>query len=80
MAAKKNLRSSKTSKMPASTLNLGDLVEIRDSGGMRGQIVEFRGPLGPAGANIYRIRVRRKPKSTFIELREDQLEPVAVEA
>jgi hypothetical protein len=60
-------------------LKPGDLVEIRYSGGQRGRIVEFRGALGPNGANIYRIRVRRKPKAIYVELPEDQLKPVPVE-
>jgi hypothetical protein len=58
----------------AQTLKLGDRVKILHSGGMRGRIVELRGPLGPGGVQVYRVRVRRKPKSTEIEVREDQLE------
>ena len=34
---------------------------------------ELVGPLGPGGAQIYRVRFPRKPKSMYIELREDQL-------
>jgi hypothetical protein len=60
----------------AESLKVGALVNIRDSGYRRGRIVEFRGPLGPHGARIYRVRVRRKPKPTYIELREDQLEAI----
>jgi len=58
---------------PAVLFNLGDRVKIRLSGGMRGRVVELRGPLGPGGVQIYRVLVRRKPKPTYIELREDQL-------
>lgn len=75
----------KTSKSPKTIavkglriLNLGDLVEIRHSGGQRGRIIEFRGPLGPKGSNIYRVRIRRKPKATYVELPQDQLKPVQV--
>ncbi len=54
---------------------VGDLVKIRDTGYRRpGMIVEFRGPLGPGGVLIYRVRVRRKPSPAYIEVREDQLE------
>jgi hypothetical protein len=59
--------------------NLGDRVKIRNSAGMKGRIVELRGPLGPGGAQIYRVQIRRKPRA-YIEVREDQLEiipPVA---
>jgi hypothetical protein len=59
---------------PTLLYNLGDRVKIRLSGGMRGRIVELRGPLGPKGAQIYRIRIRDRVRPTYIEVREDQLE------
>ena len=59
---------------PAVLFNLGDSVTIHRSGGMRGRIVELRGPLGPGGIQIYRVLIRRKPEPTYIELREDQLQ------
>jgi hypothetical protein len=59
---------------PAVVFNLGDRVKIRRSGGMRGRIVELRGPIGPGGIQIYRVLIRRKPEPTYIELREDQLQ------
>ncbi|HEV3255706.1 MAG TPA: hypothetical protein VG013_02380 [Gemmataceae bacterium] len=43
-------------------------------------IVELRGPLDPRGMQIYRVRVRRKPKPAHIELREDQLVLIPPEA
>jgi hypothetical protein len=52
----------------------GTFVRIRDSGYHRAQIAEFRGPLGPKGARIYRVLVERKPRRVYIEVREDQLE------
>ena len=55
-------------------------MKIRHSGGMKGRIVEWRGPLGPGGAQIYRIRVQRKPKPVYIEVREDQLEVLPAKA
>jgi hypothetical protein len=54
-------------------LKVGDLVRIRQSI-LRGRIVEERGPLGPGGMLIYRVRIPRKPKSSYIEVRADQLE------
>jgi hypothetical protein len=65
-----------TVKKSSQSFNLGDWVEIRHTTHMRGRIVELRGPLGPGGAQIYRVRVERKPKPTFIEVREDQLVPL----
>jgi hypothetical protein len=59
---------------------VGDLVKIRNSGYPRGRIVELRGPLGPGGAHVYRVRVRRKPKPLYVEVLGDQLEAVATAA
>ncbi len=61
----------------AEHLPMGSLVKIRNSGLRRGRIVEFRGPLGPGGARIYRVRVRRKPTPAYAEFREDQLELIS---
>jgi hypothetical protein len=52
---------------------VGDLVEIRNSGYPRARIVELRGPLGPGGAEVYRVRVRRKPKPMYVEVLGEQL-------
>lgn len=57
-------------------LSVGTLVNIRHSGYGKSKIVEYRGPLGPHGAHIYRVRVRRKPTPAYIEVREDQLEVI----
>lgn len=63
-------------KNEAAPLKVGALVNIRNSGLRRGRIVEFRGPLGPGGALIYRVRFGRKPTRAYIEVREDQLEVI----
>ena len=60
----------------SSRLEVGTLVSIKDSGYRRAKIVEYRGPLGPGGAHIYRVRVRGKPHPAYIEVREDQLEVI----
>jgi hypothetical protein len=61
--------------MPANgagpQFKLGDQVKIRHSN-WRGPIVELYGALGPGGAQIYRVRYRRKPPA-YVEVREDQL-------
>jgi hypothetical protein len=59
---------------PTLLFRVGDRVRIRRSGGLRGRIVEWRGPLGPKGEQIYRVMVRCKPRPSYIEVREDQLE------
>jgi hypothetical protein len=65
-------------KKAAEPLKLGDRVAIRNSD-LRGRIVELRGPLGPDGAQIYRVRYRRKPNPAYIEVREDQLSRIATD-
>ena len=61
-------------------LKVGDLVKIRHSDYRRARIVELRGPLGPGGAEVYRVRVRRKPTPAYVEVLADQLEPVETPA
>jgi hypothetical protein len=62
-----------TEKKDAEPLKLGDRVKIRNSGFPRGRIVEVRGPLGPGGKQVYRVRVRRKATPMDVEVLEDQL-------
>jgi hypothetical protein len=62
----------------SSAIKVGDRVKIRSPGGLVGRVVELRGPLGPRGAQIYRVRFGRKPPA-YIEVREDQLEPIPAE-
>jgi hypothetical protein len=60
---------------------LGDRVEILSAAGpthFRGRIIELRGPLGPGGAQVYRIRIGRKPgKPLYVEVLGDQLKLLA---
>jgi hypothetical protein len=58
---------------PPKTFQLGDRVKILHATGWRGRIVELRGPLGPGGAQIYRVYLGRIPDPTYIEVRGDQL-------
>ncbi len=52
----------------------GTVVRILNSGYGQAKIVEYRGPLGPKGTPVYRVRVQEKPRHVDIEVREDQLE------
>ena len=61
-----------TKKNAAETWNLWDRVKIRYTD-WRGRIVELLGPLGPGGAQVYRVRVPGKPKPMFVEVLGDQL-------
>lgn len=54
-------------------LPVGTVVKLLNSGFGKCKIVEYRGPLGPGGARIYRVRVRGKPNPAYTEVREDQL-------
>lgn len=56
-------------------LNIGTVVRVRNSGYGPARVVEFRGPLGPNGARVYRVLVRNKPQPAYIEVLEEQLEP-----
>lgn len=58
-------------------LKIGTPVKILNSGYGPATVVEFRGALGPKGARVYRVRVREKPWSAYIEVREDQLETIS---
>jgi hypothetical protein len=52
----------------------GTVVRILNSGYDRAEVAEYRGPLGPKGARVYRVLVQKKPRRVYIEVREDQLE------
>jgi hypothetical protein len=67
-----------TQELP-EPLKVGTFVRIRDSGYGRVQIIEYRGPLGPKGARVYRLMVRKKPKPAYIEVVEEQLEVESAE-
>jgi len=51
----------------------GTVVKILNSGYRRAIIAEYRGPLGPKGARVYRVLVQKKPRPVYIEVLEDQL-------
>jgi len=63
-----------TTQNPNEPLKIGTIVRIRNSGFGRARIVEYRGPLGPKGARVYRVQVRKKPQPAYIEVLEEQLE------
>jgi hypothetical protein len=65
-----------TTQNQTEPLKIGTVVKIRDTGYGLARIVEFRGPLGPKGARVYRVQVRRKPSPAYIEVLEEQLEAV----
>jgi hypothetical protein len=67
------------SKGASEPLKIGTVVKIRNSGYGPARVVEFRGPLGPGGMRVYRLRVRKKPQPAYIEVREDPLETVEAE-
>jgi hypothetical protein len=58
---------------------VGDRVRILHAGWDPGPIVELRGPLGPGGAQVYRVRYRGKPRPAYVEVLEDQLVLVSEE-
>jgi hypothetical protein len=52
----------------------GTVVKILNSGYGRARIAEYRGPLGPKGARVYRVLIEKKPRRVYIEVLEDQLQ------
>ncbi len=62
--------------MTTGNLPIGTTVKIRNSGYGPARIVEYRGAIGPKGAKVYRLRVRKKPKPAYIEVLEDQIEMI----
>ena len=64
----------KKATKPVPVFQLGDYVFIRHTHWPRGRIIELRGPLGPGGCEIYRVRIGKKPYARITEVRGDQLE------
>lgn len=64
-------------RTPSSPLfNLGDRVRILHSGNQWGRIVELWGPLAPGGVQAYRVRIHGRSRPTYVDLGENQLEPL----
>jgi hypothetical protein len=66
------------SNQKPDSIKAGDRVKIlhgtgRESG-LVGRVIELRGPLGYKGAEIYLIRIPRKPKPAYVEVPAEQLE------
>lgn len=51
---------------------LGDRVQISNFPGMKGRIIEFRGPLGHKGRELYGVELEYSDYTSYIEVpRED---------
>lgn len=63
---------------PAATVYAcGDRVRIVSAPDLFGCVAELRGPLGPYGTQIYRVKIDgAKSKPVHVEVREDQLEAI----
>ncbi len=54
---------------------VGDRVKMKPpSNELVGRVVEYRGPFGGNGAEVYRVKLRGGRHPSYIELRADQLE------
>lgn len=51
----------------------GTRVKVRHTNGIKGRVVEWRGPLAPGGVQVYRIRYGPKGARQYAEVRRDQL-------
>lgn len=54
----------------------GTIVRILNSGYGPAMIVGYCGELGPQGARVYSVRVRKKPRPVDVEVLEEQLEKI----
>lgn len=61
---------------PTHVFTIGDMVEVLHLG--PGKIVELRGPLGPNGAEVYRVMYRTWPRPGYLEVWADQIRPLTV--
>lgn len=66
-----------TNKSSGVGLALGSTVRIKDYSGPLARIIELRGPLGPDGAEVYRVAIPQNPGFSLVELLGDQLEPAS---
>ncbi|MCI0705141.1 MAG: hypothetical protein L0241_29120 [Planctomycetia bacterium] len=52
---------------------LGDRVQIRYHPGLKGRIIELRGPLGYKGRELYGVELEYSDHTAYIEVGADQL-------
>jgi hypothetical protein len=64
----------KLGDLKLGTVTRGTKVRITSGSMPVGRIVDLRGPFGPNGMLVYRVRISKKPKPLFVEVCEDQLE------
>ncbi len=58
----------------AHIFKIGDRVKLKSQAGRISHIAEYRGTLGPKGAKVYRILIRKKPRPGYVEVIESHLE------
>lgn len=63
-----------------TAIKVGDWVQFPLSSTLSGKVVTLCGPLGPKGAEIYGVLLRRKPRRAYIEVRGDQIRVAPVPA
>lgn len=51
---------------------LGDRVQIAGLSGMRGRIIEFRGPLGHKGQQVFGVELQYSDHTGYTEVTRDQ--------
>lgn len=57
---------------PPTELNIGDIVELPALPGFRGKVIEYRGPIGSGGRELYRIRLGKWRHAPQIEVPANQ--------
>ena len=58
---------------PAEEFQRGDIVVVKLHSHMRGKVIELRGPLGPNGEQVYRIRLGKDSGRRQLEVLPQQL-------
>jgi hypothetical protein len=53
---------------------IGDRVTLKTQSGRVGKVVAYRGQFGTRGDRIYRVLVRRKPRPSYVEVLESQMD------
>ena len=63
----------KKAKPPDEVFQLGDIVVVKLHPEIRAKVIELRGPLGPNGEQVYRIRFSKRFMRRQAEVLPEQL-------
>jgi hypothetical protein len=64
----------------AGKFKIGDRVSLKTQTGRIGKVVGYRGRFGTKGDRIYRVLVGLKPRPSYIEVLESQMDQAPAES